>query len=228
MGSPAEALRCVCFGKFTLDPRTGELRLNGQTSYLQEKPLQVLLLLLQHRQLVTRDELMKRLWSADTFVDFDQSLNKAVNRLREALEDSTEQPRFIETLPRRGYRFIAPITIENYREPMTISRPTPGLVSRDQEWPANRTRTDTSISGLDIVEAPRPQLPFARRNWKLLTAILSAVLVVVVVVGLGVARWRSRNRGFNLEKMEITKLTQSGNAGPVAISPDGRYVIYGL
>src|SRR3974390_915226 len=108
MGSTAESPRCVRFGAFTLDPRSGELRINGTISYLQDKPLQVLVLLLEHPgQLVTRDELMKRLWSADTFVDFDQSLNKAVNRLRESLEDSTEHPRFIETLPRRGYRFIA-------------------------------------------------------------------------------------------------------------------------
>ena len=71
MGSPLEAVRCVCFGEFTLNPRTGELRVNGTISYLQDKPLQVLVLLLERPgQLVTRDELMKRLWSADTFVDF--------------------------------------------------------------------------------------------------------------------------------------------------------------
>jgi len=70
VASPAESSRCVCFGEFTLDPRSGELRVNGTISYLQDKPLQVLVLLLEHPgQLVTRDELMKRLWSADTFVD---------------------------------------------------------------------------------------------------------------------------------------------------------------
>src|SRR5271167_1295310 len=165
MGSPAESSRCVYFEEFTLDSRTGELRVNGTISYLQDKPLKVLALLLEHPgQLVTRDELMKRLWSADTFVDFDQSLNKAVNRLREALEDSTEHPRFIETLPRRGYRFIAPITLETYREPVAISRPAPELVPRVLEWPAVPDRTDDSISGLELVNAASPRLPFLRRN----------------------------------------------------------------
>jgi DNA-binding winged helix-turn-helix (wHTH) protein/Tol biopolymer transport system component len=227
VGSPAQSLRCVCFGEFKLDPRTGELTANGQSSYLQDKPLQVLALLLEHPgQLVTRDELMKRLWSADTFVDFDQSLNKAVNRLREALEDSTEHPRFIETLPRRGYRFIAPITLETYREPVSISRPAPEFVPRVSEWPAVPDRNDGSISGVEPANAASPRLPFLRRNWKYLTAIFA--VVVIVALGFEVLRWRSRNRGFNLEKMQITKLTQAGNAGLVAISPDGRYVVYGL
>ena len=222
MASPAESSRCVCFGEFTLDPRSGELRVNGTISYLQDKPLQVLVLLLEHPgQLVTRDELMKRLWCADTFVDFDQSLNKAVNRLREALEDSTELPRFIETLPRRGYRFIAPVTIERHHESVIAPDSVPVSYSRVHEWPTNPAKTDPSISEGE-------GLPAARHNWKRLTGILVLALAVIVAVGFGVARWKSRNRSFNLQKMEITNLTHAGNAGPVAISPDGRYVVYGL
>jgi eukaryotic-like serine/threonine-protein kinase len=110
MGIPAQSKGCVRFGKFELDPRTGELRTNGYQISLQEKPFRILIALLERPgELVTREELTKRLWPADTFVEFDLSLNKAVNRLREVLEDSAEQPRFIETLPRRGYRFIAPL-----------------------------------------------------------------------------------------------------------------------
>jgi len=110
MGIPAESESSVRFGEFKLDLRTRELRCNGHTSYLQEQPFQVLAVLLDRPgQLVTRDELMKQLWPSDTFVDFDRSLNKAVNRLREALDDHAEQPRFIETVPRRGYRFISPV-----------------------------------------------------------------------------------------------------------------------
>jgi DNA-binding winged helix-turn-helix (wHTH) protein len=110
MGTPAESESSVRFGEFKLDLRTRELRSNGNRSYLQEQPFQVLAALLDRPgQLVTRDELMKELWSSDTFVDFDQSLNKAVNRLREALDDSADRPRFIETVPRRGYRFIGPV-----------------------------------------------------------------------------------------------------------------------
>jgi eukaryotic-like serine/threonine-protein kinase len=119
MGIPAESESYVRFGEFRLDLRTRELRSNGHASYLQEQPFQILTVLLEHPgQLVVRDELMKRLWPSDTFVDFDQSLNKAVNRLREALDDSADQPRFIETVPRRGYRFIGPVvpSLEPTRE----------------------------------------------------------------------------------------------------------------
>jgi DNA-binding winged helix-turn-helix (wHTH) protein/Tol biopolymer transport system component len=98
------------FAEFELDLHTRELWKNGRKITLQDQPFQILAILLERSgQLVARDELTKRLWPSDTFVDFEHSLNKAVNRLREALEDSAEHPRFIETLPRRGYRLIAPI-----------------------------------------------------------------------------------------------------------------------
>ena len=105
--SPRSTVR---FGDFALDLSTGELCTNGDKTYLQEKPFQILCMLLERPgDLVTREQLVKQLWPDGTFVDFDQSLNKAVNRLREALKDSAEEPKFIETLPRRGYRFIAPV-----------------------------------------------------------------------------------------------------------------------
>jgi len=98
----------VCFGPFELDLRTGELRKEGSKIRLQEQPFQILAMLLEHPgEVVTREDLQSRLWSSDTFVDFDHSLNKAVNKLREALGDSAENPQFVETLPRRGYRFLA-------------------------------------------------------------------------------------------------------------------------
>jgi TolB-like protein/DNA-binding winged helix-turn-helix (wHTH) protein/Flp pilus assembly protein TadD len=97
----------VRFGEFELNLRTRELRKDGRKSDLQEQPFLVLTLLLERPgDLVTREELIQRLWPSGTFVDFEHSLNKAVKRLREALKDSAEQPRFIETLPRRGYRFV--------------------------------------------------------------------------------------------------------------------------
>jgi Tol biopolymer transport system component/DNA-binding winged helix-turn-helix (wHTH) protein len=98
------------FGIFELDLRSGELRRNGSRLKIQDQSLRVLALLLDHPgELVTRDELRNQLWPADTFVDFDHSINVAIKRLREALSDEAENPRFIETLPRRGYRFIAPV-----------------------------------------------------------------------------------------------------------------------
>ncbi len=102
--------RLLRFGVFEVDLDAGELRKNGARIRLQEQPFQVLTALLQNAgQVVTRDELREKIWPADTFVDFDHSLNTAVNKIRESLGDSASSPRFVETLARRGYRFIAPV-----------------------------------------------------------------------------------------------------------------------
>jgi len=102
--------RPMRFGVFEVDLHTGELRKQGLRIKLRDQPFQILQILLAHPgEVVSRDELQKQLWPADTFVDFDRGLNKAVNHLRDALGDSAESPRFIETLPKRGYRFIAPV-----------------------------------------------------------------------------------------------------------------------
>jgi DNA-binding winged helix-turn-helix (wHTH) protein len=99
------------FGVFEVDLRSGELRKQGIRVKLQDQPFLVLKLLLQRSgELVTREELRLQIWAADTFVDFDNGLNTSINKLREALGDSADSPRFIETLPRHGYRFIAPVT----------------------------------------------------------------------------------------------------------------------
>ncbi len=110
----ANSRRVFRFGAFQADPATGELRKSGVRIRLQEQPFQVLLVLLERPgDLVSREELRQRLWPADTFVDFDHSLNTVVNKLREALGDSATHPRFIETLARRGYRFLAPVQTES-------------------------------------------------------------------------------------------------------------------
>jgi TolB-like protein/DNA-binding winged helix-turn-helix (wHTH) protein/Flp pilus assembly protein TadD len=100
------------FGLFEVDSRTGELRKQGRRLKLRGRPFDILVLLLARGgDVISREELRQQLWQADTFVDFDHGLNSAINRLREALGDSAENPRFIETLPKRGYRFIAPIDV---------------------------------------------------------------------------------------------------------------------
>src|SRR5579872_1132176 len=110
----------VRFGVFEFDLRSGELRKQGRRIRLEGQPVQVLIKLLEHSgELVTRGELRKELWPADTFVNFEQSLNAAVKRLRQALGDSPANPRFIETLARRGYRFIAPVDAAGVRPPAT-------------------------------------------------------------------------------------------------------------
>src|SRR3981081_652751 len=110
MSAPAIAAPRLRFDVFELDSRAGELRKNGVKLRLRGQPLQVLTILLERSgNLVTREELRAQIWPADTFVDFDHSLHNAIARLRETLGDSAETPRYIETLPRRGYRFIAPV-----------------------------------------------------------------------------------------------------------------------
>jgi TolB-like protein/DNA-binding winged helix-turn-helix (wHTH) protein/Flp pilus assembly protein TadD len=110
MSAPAPAARVLRFDSFELDLRAGELHKHGVKLRLQGQPLQVLAILVESAgNLVTREELTSQLWPADTFVDFDHSLHNAIGRIREVLGDSAEIPRYIETLPRRGYRFIAPV-----------------------------------------------------------------------------------------------------------------------
>src|SRR5579859_4265532 len=107
MPSSLATARVVRFDNFELDVRAGELRKHGVRLRLQGQPLQVLTALLERAgDVVTREELRAQIWAADTFVDFDHSLHNAIARLREVLGDSAEMPRYIETLPRRGYRFI--------------------------------------------------------------------------------------------------------------------------
>ena len=106
--SPAR--KTLRFAVFEVDLAAGELRKNGTRIRLQEQPFQILVYLLDRPgEVVTREELRQKLWPADTFVDFDHSLNTAVNKLREALGDSASSPRYVETLARRGYRFLAPV-----------------------------------------------------------------------------------------------------------------------
>ena len=123
----------VRFGVYEVDPHAGELRRNGVKIKLQEQPFQVLTMLLERPgEVISREELQRRLWPADTFVDFDHSLNAAIKRLRDALRDSADNPRFVETLARRGYRFVAPVagTLLNDRKTEVLARPGPGYVAR--------------------------------------------------------------------------------------------------
>jgi TolB-like protein/DNA-binding winged helix-turn-helix (wHTH) protein/Tfp pilus assembly protein PilF len=126
MPTPEPSLRLLRFDDFELDVRAGELRKRGVRLRLQGQPLQVLAVLLKRAgDVVTREELRAQIWTTDTFVDFDHSLHNAIARLREALSDSAERPRYIETLPRRGYRFIAPVDAGNLPAPSGASGSAP-------------------------------------------------------------------------------------------------------
>jgi len=149
------------FGVFELDPRAGELRKHGLRIRLQEQPFRVLAILLEHPgEVVTREELQKKLWPADTFVDFDHGLNKAISKIREALNDSAESPRFVETVARRGYRFLAEVKGGDAaadRSPDLAAQLHPG--GADQAYPADRPATP----------ARRPSTSF---RWKISASVL--------------------------------------------------------
>jgi len=122
MALPPRNLARYRFGPFELCVETGELQKNGRRVHLQHKPFQILVALLeQSGRVVTRENLRQRLWAADTFVDFDNGLNTALSKLREALGDTVERPRYIETFERRGYRFVAAVE-EFGTEPATQMR----------------------------------------------------------------------------------------------------------
>jgi TolB-like protein/DNA-binding winged helix-turn-helix (wHTH) protein/Flp pilus assembly protein TadD len=168
------------FGVFELDLRAGELRKHGVRVRLQEQPFQVLAMLLEHPgEIVTRDELRKKLWPADTFVDFDHGLNKVINKIREALSDSAESPRFVETVARRGYRFLAEVRAADLvpaRSPEVVTQPNPATEKRDRQHLAGNLTT------------PKHHLP--SRTWKM-WAFVSALLLIASV---GIWKARSWNR----------------------------------
>ena len=138
--------RTIRFGAFAVDLRSGEVRRHGVKLKLSGQPFEILALLLQHRgDVVGREELRAKLWPADTFVDFDHGLHAAINKLREALGDSAEKPRLIETLPRRGYRFIG--TVEE------IAAPSPAARAPAPSWVGQVARL-CSDSNLGFILAP--------------------------------------------------------------------------
>lgn len=198
--SVRESATALRFGRFEVDPRTGELRKDGLKVRLQDQPFQILLLLLERPgELVTREELRQRLWPAETFVSFDQGLNNAVRRLREALGDSADSPRYVETLPRLGYRFIAPI----------------------ERLPSGAAREAASVPAPAPAD-PSPRGPArARGPWRapVLFGLIGAVL------GAGVfAAWSGRRPAA--DPPALRHVTHSGRDRSPAVSPDGRTVAF--
>lgn len=128
----SSAGRIVRFGVFEADLSAGELRKSGRRVRLQEQPFQILALLLERPgEIVTREEVRQKLWSADTFVDFDHSLNTAIKKVRESLGDSAASPRYVETIARRGYRFLAPVEWESPSAPHPDAAPQKSAAEAD-------------------------------------------------------------------------------------------------
>jgi len=163
MSPDVQARRRYRFGVFQLDTLSGELYKHGIRIKLQDQPCQVLTVLLEKvGEVVTREELRRRLWDHDTFVDFDHSLNISINKLRDALGDTAANPRFIETLPRKGYRFLASVSVEEVPEnrnselsqvvsPPALEEPLPHQNDNQPTAPANRSKLWLGIATLLLI-----------------------------------------------------------------------------
>jgi Tol biopolymer transport system component/DNA-binding winged helix-turn-helix (wHTH) protein len=204
------------FSSFELDLRAGELRKHGTRIKLQGQPLQVLALLIENPgDVVTREQLRERLWPADTFVDFDHSLNSAVKKLRQALNDDPDVPRFIETLPRRGYRFIAPVG----NSASLPSQAQSGELGNSREGSAAGPSSD------EVAHWPSIAPATARlHHWKLWAAGGFGF-----ALALGIAAWFGLRptSAPNLSPIRLVPLTTLSNGGSKpSFSPDGNQIAY--
>lgn len=232
MGMPVNTPQTWRFGVFELDASSRELRRSGSLIKLREQPARILLLLLEHAgQMVTREELRQHLWPSDTFVDFDHSLNSAVMKLREALGDSADKPLYIETIPRKGYRFVAPVSQAADTQNGASSQLTAGselAVSSAGE------QSNCSVEVHTIT-------PAEKRNRRELLSRNVAVLILLVVSAIGIAAFvrsslvQSRSqpkpssgepnmRSSNLRSSILT--SAPGDANSPSFSPDGRQIAF--
>jgi TolB-like protein/DNA-binding winged helix-turn-helix (wHTH) protein/Flp pilus assembly protein TadD len=171
--------RRVSFSVFDLDLRTGELRKHGLRIRLQRQPFEVLALLIERAgDVVTREELQRQLWPANTFVDFDHGLNKAINKIREALGDSADTPRFVETVARRGYRFLADVRVP----PVVPARPTALAGPLEPAAPGAVPQ--------EAVDGPQPGVAHGRQRGTWI-----AVAAVLTVLATGGVLWGVRSAG---------------------------------
>ena len=237
MGMPINTPRTWRFGVFELDAPSGELRRNGTVVKLREQPARILLLLLENAgQMVTREQLRQHLWPSDTFVDFDHSLNAAVMKLREALGDSADKPLYIETIPRKGYRFVAPVS----QPGDTQNGDAPSQSTAAPEPPVSNTREQ----GNGSIGAPSKTPDEIQGHRRLLSSKV-AVLILLVVSAIGVGALirsgslRSVLQSENQPKpssgesnrmpsnLRFSILTSApGDATSPSFSPDGRQIAF--
>jgi DNA-binding winged helix-turn-helix (wHTH) protein/Tol biopolymer transport system component len=212
----------VRFGIFEADLRSGELYKRGRRIKLHQQPFQVLTLLIERPgEVVTREELRRKLWPSDTFVNFDIGLNSAVRKLRGALNDSPESPRYVETLSKRGYRFIAPVV-------------TPSASVADSGSEISGTQRDQPVADLpNELEELRDDLASDAsaesrpRRLKGLTVMGAAACITSLAVVVGYREFASYLvRPQSFESLQIERLTTSGTAHRPAISEDGKFVAY--
>jgi Tol biopolymer transport system component/DNA-binding winged helix-turn-helix (wHTH) protein len=233
MGMPVNTPRAWRFGVFELDASSGELRRNGTVVKLREQPARILLLLLEHAgQMVTREQLRQHLWPSDTFVDFDHSLNSAVMKLREALGDSADKPLYIETIPRKGYRFVAPVS-----QPGDTQN---GGASPQSTVGSELVELNTREQSNGSIEVPS-NMPDEKQDRRRLLSRKFALLIVCVVSAIGIAalirsailQSRSQPKSSSGEanmmspNLRSSILTSApGAADSPSFSPDGRQIAF--
>jgi len=199
MPNPSESVRKVWFASYEVDFRAGELLKNGRRIRLQDQPFQILAMLLeQPGGVVTREELRQRLWPTDTFVDFDHGLNNAINKLRDALNDSADGPRFIETLPRRGYRFIAEVN----GQASTASRAAVLANSIEAGEIARAVRPEETATAKP---SPAPSLHRVGKFW-LAAASMGVAAAAILGLYLGRARPFGANAAMKIQSVAVLPL----------------------
>lgn len=216
--SPSPRSQRIAFDQFEVNLRSGEVRKNGYRIRLQAQPFQLLVLLLENAgEVVTRDEICRELWPADTFVDFEHSLATAVNKIREALGETADDPRYIETLPKRGYRFIGKI------------RPEPPVVIPVAETQPYQGASEMGAA-LEAIRPDAASTPHApeerlRLNW----VAIGAAAVVLLLLAAGAVSWLRSKRSARLALSQVswTQVTDfADSAVSPALSPDGRILAF--
>jgi len=195
------------FGTFGVDPRAGELRKHGVRIKLQDQPFRILLCLLENAgQVVTREQIQEKLWPDNTYVDYENAINSAIRKLREALNDSSDSPRFVETLPRRGYRFLAPVT--QTADPSSALGTLPAVVQEEPQ---------------QDVHSPATKLARPKRRWPLFLGVAGAVALIVA----GAAHWIAReNRAPQAPMLPVPLTAFQGDERYTTFSPDGTQVAF--
>lgn len=238
MGMPVNTPRAWRFGVFELDASSGELRRNGSVVRLREQPARILLLLLEHAgEMVTREQLRQHLWPSDTYVDFDHSLNSAIMKLREALGDSADKPLYIETIPRKGYRFVAPVS-----RPGDMQNGVSSSQSIERsELPVYNTG-EQSNGSIEVALNTPDKMP--RRQWLLSRKLVVVIVCVVSAIGIAAlirsaslrsALFQAGNQpkpfagepnmmSSNLRSSILT--SAPGDAKSPSFSPDGRQIAF--
>jgi Tol biopolymer transport system component/DNA-binding winged helix-turn-helix (wHTH) protein len=222
----------ISFGEFELDVRAGELRKGERRIRLQEQPFQILLMLLEHPgEVVTREEICNRLWPNGTIVEFDHSIGTAVKKLRQALNDEADSPRYVETLPRRGFRFVFP------HVEVLDAEPAVGKDARDsaavEPAPQQTARLGDPVitpargAGLVTSTTAGSGTSFPLRAKRQLWLVLASAAVLLAAVALFANWWRHRSRSETLDESSLAQVTTSIGADIMpSLSPDGSAVAY--